>query len=132
MKIECPNCQEDNEIDFAENISCRKCEKSFKGFKFSKRKLISVSTALAFGALSGYTVNNAIDESRYPLETEYALVDTCINSSKNTLTRSQYKHKKEVCLCALTATFKDMSYSTYKSDHETFILELKKNANKCS
>ena len=132
MKIECPNCQEDNKIDFAENIFCKKCEKSFKGFKFSKRKLVSASAALIFGAYSGYKVNDTLDENRYPLKVEYAIVDSCINSSKNMVTTSWYESKRDICLCALDATIDDISYSTYKSDQETFIFELKKNANKCS
>ncbi|MBF4312821.1 hypothetical protein EAY03_23960, partial [Vibrio anguillarum] len=83
MKIECPHCQTDNDIEFAENIACKECEKSFKGFKFSKRKLVSASTALAVGLFGGYKVNGALEDERYPIEVEYAIVDTCINSAKN-------------------------------------------------
>ena len=36
----------DNEIDYAVNICCKKCHESYKGFEFSKRKIIT-GTALA-------------------------------------------------------------------------------------
>jgi transposase-like protein len=74
MKVECPHCNTDNVIEYAEHISCEKCEKSFKGFKFSKRKLVSASTALFVGVVGGYKVNSAFDEERYPLEVEYAII----------------------------------------------------------
>ena len=108
MKIECPHCQKDNEIEFAENISCSECEKSFKGFKFSKRKLVSASSALLVGALGGYAVESGLDKERYPLEVEYAIVDTCVNSSKNMVSVSWYESKREACLCALEKTENDV------------------------
>ncbi len=132
MKIECPHCHTDNEIEYAENISCKECEKSFKGYKFSKRKLVSASAALVVGVVGGYKVNDALDEVRYPLEIEYAIVDTCINSSKNALSVSWYKNKREACLCALEKTTKDISYSDYKSSQQSFLSSFRKNAKSCS
>ncbi|MGR5132925.1 hypothetical protein [Vibrio alfacsensis] len=132
MKIECPHCQKDNDIEFAENIACKECEKSFKGFKFSKRKLVSASTALFVGAIGGYKVNAALDEDRYPLEVEYAIVDTCINSAKNMVSVSFYESKRETCLCALEETEKLVSYSDYKSDQQLFLNNFKLNAKGCS
>ncbi|RPF13253.1 hypothetical protein [Vibrio crassostreae] len=132
MKIECPHCLTDNDIEFAENIACKECEKSFKGFKFSKRKLVSASTALFVGAIGGYKVNAALDEDRYPLEVEYAIVDTCINSSKNMVSVSWYESKRETCLCALAETERSVPYSDYKSDQQLFLSNFKLNAKGCS
>jgi len=132
MKIECPNCQTDNDIEFAENITCKGCEKSFKGFKFSKRKFVSASTALAVGLFGGYKVNGALEEERYPIEVEYAIVDTCINSAKNMVSVSWYESKRETCLCALAETEKSVPYSDYKSDQQLFLSNFKLNARGCS
>ncbi|WP_236616518.1 hypothetical protein [Vibrio anguillarum] len=38
---------------------------------------------LAVGLFGGYKVNGALEDERYPIEVEYAIVDTCINSAKN-------------------------------------------------
>ncbi|HHY0447896.1 TPA: hypothetical protein ACVU4T_004878 [Vibrio parahaemolyticus] len=132
MKVECPHCHTDNVIEYAEHISCEKCEKNFKGFKFSKRKLVSASTALVVGVVGGYKVNGAFDEERYPLEVEYAIVDTCINSSKNMVSVSWYESKRETCLCALSQTEKSVPYSDYKSDQNLFLSNFKLNARSCS
>ncbi|TFH93605.1 hypothetical protein [Vibrio ouci] len=131
MKIECPHCQKDNEIEFAENISCSECEKSFKGFKFSKRKLISASAALVVGTIGGYKVNAALEETRYPLAVEYAIIDSCVNSSSNMVSSSWYESKREICLCALGKTIDQVSYSTYKSEQASFIRVFKQSANTC-
>ncbi|MCF4175175.1 hypothetical protein [Vibrio sp. McD22-P3] len=131
MKIECPHCQADNDIEFAEHIACKECEKPFKGFKFSKRKFVSASTALAVGLIGGYKVNGTLEEDRYPLEVEYAIVDTCVNSSKNMVSVSWYESKREACLCALAETEKSLTYSDYKSDQQQFLLSFKQNAKGC-
>ncbi|RBW65495.1 hypothetical protein DS893_10465 [Vibrionales bacterium C3R12] len=132
MKIECPHCQEDNKIEFSENISCQKCEKSFKGFKFSKRKLISGSSALLVGVIGGYTVSDKLEEVRYPLEIEYAIVDTCLNGSQNTVSVSWYESKRDACVCTLTKTEQDVSYADYKSNPATFFENFEFNAESCS
>lgn len=132
MKIECPHCHTSNKIEYAENISCKKCEKNFKGFKFSQKKLISTSAALAFGVFGGYKVNGALVDERYPLEVEYAIVDTCINSANNILSYSRYENKRKTCLCALEKTEKSFAYSDYKSDHTLFLSKFRQNARACS
>ncbi len=132
MKIECPHCHTDNEIEYAENISCKECEKNFKGYKFSKRKLVSASAALIVGVVGGYKANDALDEVRYPLKVEYAIVDTCINSSKSAVSTSWYINKRKACLCALERTTKDISYSDYKSSQQSFLNSFRKNAKNCS
>ncbi|GLR05223.1 hypothetical protein GCM10007906_28110 [Vibrio hyugaensis] len=131
MKIECPHCQADNDIEFAENISCKECEKSFKGFSFSKRRWVSASTTLLIGAFGGYQVNNAFDEERYPLEVEYAIIDTCVNSSQNMVDVSWYENKRDTCLCAMSKTEKAIPYSEYKADNKPFIAAFIHNSKSC-
>ncbi|MGF1727825.1 hypothetical protein [Photobacterium nomapromontoriensis] len=132
MKIECPHCQKDNDIEFAENISCSECNKNFKGYKFSKRKIVSTSTALLVGALGSHAIATGLDQERYPLDVEYAIVDTCVNSSKNMVSVHWYESKREACLCALEKTENDVSYSDYKSDSSAFLNTFKQYSGKCS
>ncbi|MEZ9330612.1 hypothetical protein AB4152_16455 [Vibrio breoganii] len=131
MKVECPHCQEDNAIEFAENISCTKCEKTFKGFKFSRRKLVSASSAMVLGVFGGYQVNSSLEEERYPLAVEYAIMDTCTNSSKGLVSVSWYETKRDTCLCALEQTMNNVSYAAYKSNQEAFFSNFKYYAEDC-
>nr|WP_241573597.1 hypothetical protein [Vibrio parahaemolyticus] len=93
---------------------------------------MSASTALFVGVVGGYKVNSAFDEERYPLEVEYAIIDTCINSAKNMVSVSWYEGKRETCLCALSLTEKSVPYSDYKSDQNLFLSNFKLNARSCS
>lgn len=131
MKIECPHCATDNDIELAGDISCKKCEKSFKDFEFSKRKLVPAITALFIGIVGGYKLDGIVRPERYPLATEYAIVDTCVNSATNIVTTGHYINKREICLCALSKTVKDISYSDYKSKQSTFATSFKKHAWGC-
>ncbi|OOF13498.1 hypothetical protein BZG84_15670 [Salinivibrio sp. PR932] len=132
MNIECPHCNTDNEIELTENIQCNKCEKSFTDLKLSKRQLMSAGTALLLGAFGGYKADAAFEEDRYPLAVEYAIVDTCANSSKNMISVSRYETKRDVCLCALQKTEQSVPYSDYKSDKTLFLNHFKSNARNCS
>lgn len=123
MIIECPHCSEDNEIDYAVNICCKKCHESYKGFEFSKRKIIT-GTALALLTYIG--VHTLRDEAkgygdRYPIAVEYALLDSCINGSSNSISQSRYLSKRDVCLCALEGAQEDYPYSDYKDDSKGFV-----------
>ena len=131
MKIECPHCQTNNEIEFAENIACKECTKSFKGFNFRKRKLVSASAALLVGTVGGYQVNNAFSEDRYPLDVEYAIIDTCVNSSQSMIDISWYESKRDTCLCTLNKTEADISYSEYKQDNKAFLSAFLSNSKSC-
>lgn len=53
MQIECPACQEANQIEYAENIKCGKCEKTLANhyYKRFKKPLVSTSVAVCIAAL---------------------------------------------------------------------------------
>ncbi|RXJ71228.1 hypothetical protein CS022_21440 [Veronia nyctiphanis] len=130
MKIECPECKTDNDVEHAELLTCKKCDESFSGISFSKRKWISAG-ALMFGSIVGYKGYDAIHADRYPFRVEYAIADACINSSKNRLRVSQYKDKQQVCLCAVEKTTESVPYSDYKENDNRFFRELLINARAC-
>ncbi|MBE1275501.1 hypothetical protein [Enterovibrio baiacu] len=122
MIIECPHCATNNSIDFAEHITCCECKKSFKGQSFRKLKkpLLSAGTAVVLGIIGGIKTEQFLDENRYPIHVEYAIVDTCLNSSNRTLHISQYKDKRSVCLCAIESTIANVSYRDFKESQKLF------------
>ena len=135
MHIECPSCQLENKIEYAENISCSACKESFSGhtYKRFKKPLISATTALIIGIYGTYKIDDTyFDEQRYPVNIEYELIDNCVNSSSRVLRNSQYITKKEVCSCALEQTMIKINYSELKKNESNFLTRFKNNIRKCS
>lgn len=132
MKIECPHCKEQNEIEFAENIKCHKCGKSFKDYNFRKSHKFAISavSALAFGGIGGYHLNGYFSD-RYPVRVEYAIVDTCVNGAGNRIEEYLYRHKRELCSCALEKTMPKVSLSELKSDPAKFGKVFRDEEQKC-
>lgn len=134
MIIECPHCKHDNEIEYAENIRCKKCEKDYKGFTFSKRKWIASGTiivGLAFGVHAGKDHLLHSNAERYPMAQEYAIIDSCVNANNNLHSISRYQDKRKECLCALAETQKKMSYSEVTKTPDSFRAQLNMNAQNC-
>ncbi|MCS6174540.1 hypothetical protein [Shewanella baltica] len=134
MIIECPHCYHDNEIEYAEHIRCKKCEKDYKGFSFSKRKWIATGTIVVsalFGVHTGkeYLFHN--NAERYPMELEYAYLDSCINANDSLHTMSRYRDKRKECLCALAETQKQISYAEASKNIDNFKKILMINASNC-
>ncbi|WP_338589382.1 hypothetical protein VXM60_14075 [Shewanella khirikhana] len=135
MIIECPHCKHDNEIEYAENICCKKCEKNYKGYKFSKRKLIATGT-LVFGAAFGLSIVPDADPkrtpNRYPLDVEFALIDSCVNGSRGMVTDYRYNNKRDTCMCALNQTQYKVTYPVYKAEQTTFLETFKLHLQFCN
>ncbi|WP_318479417.1 hypothetical protein [Photobacterium leiognathi] len=127
MKINCPHCNKDNELD---PHDCVHCEKSFKKFKFRKY-LVPTSAVILASSVGGYQINDLFERSRYPLAVEFAIVDTCIGGSLNWVSKSWYKSKRDICLCAMKETTQDIDYRDYKSNYVDFVNRFKYNAKKC-
>lgn len=132
MNIECPKCNQTNAIEFSEHISCNHCSTNFKGFNFVKKKITAIAAigTMALGAVGGYEINdslnssdnpfNASSEHRYPLEIEYALVDTCVNGRSMLFPKGRHKEVRNQCLCVIEFTTKQISYNQYKNDIDAF------------
>lgn len=135
MIIECPHCRHDNEIEYAEHIRCKKCEKDYKGYKFSKRKWIATGT-LVFGTAFGLSIVPDADPkrtpNRYPLDVEFALIDSCVNGSRGMVTDYRYNNKRDTCMCALNQTELDVSYRQYQTKQTMFLETFKYNLRRCS
>jgi hypothetical protein len=133
MQIECPACQEANQIEYAENIKCGKCEKTLAGhfYKRFKKPLISTSVAVCIAALGGYKVEKAISDDRYPMAEEYELINACSSGQIYALSSKSAKEKTSLCVCALEKTVNDISYSDIKGNEQQFVTRFKANIAAC-
>jgi len=135
MHIECPSCQLENKIEYADNIVCSGCKESFSGYTYKKFKkpLISATTALIIGIYGTHKINEVyFEEQRYPVHIEYELIDSCVNSSSRVLRSSQYVTKKQTCACALEQTMLEVDYSELKKSESKFLTHFRINIGKCT
>jgi hypothetical protein len=134
MIIECPECNTNNNIEFAKHVCCHQCKKSFEGhfFKRFKKPLLSAGSALLLGIIGTYKLDkHFIEEPRYPLEFEYELVDLCVNSSGRKFTHSWHRDKADICLCALKTTTATFEYRDINERESEFMKNFYANAKKC-
>ena len=124
MRIQCPSCTTENEIDFGDNILCHSCKKSLSGHTYKKfkkaSKPIGLATALLVGVYGGFKIDNVISSDRYPTEIEYAIIDSCVNASSLPLTQEQYAKKIDICTNALVSTIKSIDYPSFRDDESKF------------
>lgn len=123
MHIKCPSCDEDNEIEFGENIVCGSCKKTFSGYYYHKIKkpILSATTAMLIGAFGAYKVDQVFFEKyRYPLDVEYELLNVCINSFSKPVRSSVYAKRTKQCICGLEKTLESVSYKELKENELLF------------
>jgi len=134
MQIECPSCSKENNIEFGENILCSECKKSFAGhyYKKFKKPLISASTALFIGIFGTYKADRILfEDQRYPLNVEYELIDSCVNSSRMPMNAYRHANKTKVCICALEKTMEDISYKELKKSESKFLTRFRERISSC-
>lgn len=135
MKIICPHCKTKNNIEYAENIRCQCCQKSFKDYTYnikaiSKPIIAGASAILVAGGLIGYSVENYLDQIRYPIEFEYAIVTQCANpKGSGYLREKELQTHIQICSCALEKTLNEVGYKEV-IDQE-FSLSFRNNLGKC-
>lgn len=124
-------CGENTKLGATVQFHCQTCSTVTNKFSVKNPlKAAAIATVLAFGG--SQLIGKAVTANRYPLSTEYNLLDSCINSSTRALTGDQYKEKKDICLCALEDTMNEISLPTYwLKDEDYFLDALAKNVIKC-
>ena len=135
MQIECPSCATDNKIEFGENIICNECKKTFAGHSYKKFKkpLLSTTAALAIGAFGAYQIDQVFfEDQRYPLNVEYELIDSCVNSSRKPMYSDQKIQKTQTCVCALEKTMKEVNYKDLKKSESVFLTRFRSSLTSCS
>lgn len=115
MKVVCPHCDTQNQINKERNIRCGRCSHPFPDDIYAKESFFqkiasaktigtSVVAIVTVGAVAGYTIENMLDNNRYPLRIEYQIIAECIQHS--------YSSKPaEKCICALEETLKEVKYN---------------------
>jgi len=134
MQVECPSCSKQNDIAIDESIVCSECSSSFSGHVYSKfkRPLMSATSALIIGAFGGYKANQHIfQKERYPVSVEYEMLDSCVNSTRESLTARQHALKTEVCICSLEKTMEEFSYDDYQKSEPEFSTRFRDNVIGC-
>ena len=120
MQIQCPHCEKENNLNLEKEVVCGECKESLSGsflyVSAAKKPIIGAAAALFIGYFGHKTVDHIISVNRFPLEVEYSMLNTCINSDTNIISSKLYLRKKEVCLCSLDKTLEDVNYSDLKDD----------------
>lgn len=135
MQIECPSCSKDNEIAFGDDILCSECKKSFAGHSYKKfhKPLISASTALLIGVFGTYKADRILlEDQRYPLNVEYEIIDSCVNSSRTLMNAQRHAVKTNACICALEKTMDEISYKELKKNESKFLTRFRKSLESCN
>lgn len=94
LKIECPECFEENIVSLSSDIKCKKCEKSLTGQKY-KSVLLSAGLVFSLGAGLGVTSDAYLNINRASVKTEYKMMKTCINRFGNN------SEVRDDCACAV-------------------------------
>lgn len=133
MQVQCPSCSAENNINVGNEIVCGKCKASLSGFAYRKYKkpLMTAISALVIGAYGSYKLEHAyFHGARYPVRTEYAIIDSCVTSDRADLSTIEFKQKKQICLCAFEKTIDEISYAEFKSNVNEFLGTFKKSTRK--
>lgn len=134
MKIKCPACNKNNQIEYAEHIKCSECGSSFNGFSFRKYKM-PITVAVASG-LIGFAANERVEavweDQRYPLSVEYELVNFCVNKSQSLMSNTWHVEKTKICICALERTMDDLTLSELEENESRFMTRLRSNIKSCN
>tara|TARA_B100000446_G_scaffold184189_2_gene205715 strand:- start:3266 stop:3664 length:399 start_codon:yes stop_codon:yes gene_type:complete len=121
MKIECPKCFKENNLNLEAKVNCGHCKEEITGYTY-KKPLISATTALMIGAGGFYAVDQVVlADDRYPVTTEYSIIDSCLNNYREPIAYRIYDEKREVCICTLEKTMEEFSYNDFKEGQEAFI-----------
>lgn len=130
MKIECPKCDKENDLKLEAKVKCGNCGEELTGNTYRK-PIISGMAVLAIGVAGGQIFEYAVTDNRYPLKTEYFVIESCVNSYEKPVARHIYGNRKKICLCAMEDTMNEISYIRYKVNESGFLSAFEENAKAC-
>ncbi len=124
-------CNDDNrDVNVKVTTYCCECSSIMDKFIVKKPlKALGVSLLIAYGGSN--FIDYAISNNRYPLEVETEIFNSCLNSYQKPLKYSNYRNKKQVCLCALQDTMNEISYTRFSIDEDGFLSAFSTNAKDC-
>lgn len=133
VEITCPKCSKITDFNVTDAISCEHCKNSFSRLRLVvKATLVPTVGALAIGGVIGHQLDNFFEANRYPVEIEYALVESCVQGAK----RSEYwrlaEQKFVLCSCALTHAQKSINFKKFKEAPAQFRQAMTVSTQRCS
>lgn len=133
IEITCGSCSKENTIKLSNELNCKHCEVEITGKKYIYKPWILIPTTVAVlsGLAGGVYIDEKMETDRYPMTIEHSLLESCISSYKRPLKSSHIRKKKEVCVCALEDSIKEVSYSEYKDSNNMFIRVFELKAKDC-
>ncbi|WP_065979254.1 MULTISPECIES: hypothetical protein [Pseudoalteromonas] len=133
LNIVCPDCEEENTLEYGNHIKCHKCEKSFAGHTYQKFKkpFLTAKFALFIGAVGAYKLDREfLEPKRYSTGAIVEIVSFCSNPRARLSNNDQIVTAK-MCICALDRTMKEVPEAELASNKKLFITEFANNLNQC-
>ncbi len=119
------------DIYIEENITCSNCKQIQKKKLTIKPLFIGTFFTLIAGGYSGYKISNITHSSeRYPVKTEFSIIDYCINGDNTFHNIKDLKVKKDICIHAYYKTIQEVNYDDFRDNNNTFTKLFRKNINK--
>lgn len=99
-------------------------------------KVASILMLIGVGAVAGHNIDDIVEKynleaDRYPIIKEYEIINNCISSYEEPISRKVYKNKKDICICTLEKTELAYGYEDYKLNELEFLNIFEKNVNEC-
>lgn len=133
MLIKCPSCSKANDLNLDVDVNCGNCKASLRGHTYGRVKKSVVAVVLAFS--TGVIVTKKIGDhnlsNRYSIQSEYVIVELCLNSSQQALGRHQYQGKKEDCTCALAEVQKTFGVNDFNEKPTQYLAAFDSAARTC-
>jgi len=119
LDIECPSCGENNAFPLSQAVKCKHCKEPITSTKYAKRSgpgywMIAITVGGTL-ALSSY-----FEDTRYPIEDEYTIVEQCISASRSPSDIIRLRHKRDICLCALKEAQSVHDFSAFDDNAAAF------------
>ena len=89
-------------------------------------------TAIILGIGGGVYLDEKFETDRYPINTEYNIIHSCLSSYEEPLNKRYYKNKKQICICALRKTENKIDFDEYKKDENKFLDIFEDKAKECN
>lgn len=133
MKIECPKCFKENNLNLEAKVNCGHCKEEITGYTYTyKKPLISATTALIIGAGGFYAADRfVLADDRYPMTIEYSIINSCLNNDRKPVAYRIYDKKREVCICTLEKMMEDVSYNDFKESQDAFFKAFEGKVKEC-
>ena len=124
LKVTCTGCSHDNHLPIDQHTRCSKCSKRLFTWKRRFRNIVSEAIVVTLIFTGGKYYANNYSTHRYSVAQEYSILDTCVNSYNNVISRSNYKLKRKLCICAMESCQEEADISELRNKPHLFRTKL--------